>query len=188
MNPPATQGKVARSTISGRNNVIANLTVRMSPSSGIGIAGHDTVASDVLVEHVDWYGTLGYQPVAVYGNNISFSHSTVRFFGNAGVVTNIPNTPPAPQNGTQRPPKPMAGRFLEVSHCHIHDGALIGKDAALLYTGGWNAAGLVWHHNWVHGSTEKCIRCDDQGRNMSVHHNGSLPSRASSPLGCLHER
>ena len=31
--------------------------------------------------------------------------------------------------------------------------------------------GLHWHHNWVHDASEKCIRADDQSRNMTVHHN-----------------
>ena len=60
---------------------------------------------------------------------------------------------------------------MEVAYNHIHHGGLIGKDSALLYTGGWSAAGLHWHHNWIHHATEKCARGDDQSRNMSVHHN-----------------
>jgi hypothetical protein len=53
------------------------------------------------------------------------------FAGNAGVVTNIPNTPPKPlkpPNATQKPPQPMATRHTEVAYNHIHHGGLIGKD------------------------------------------------------------
>merc|ERR1719174_1738331 len=44
-------------------------------------------------------------------------------------------------------------------------------DVANLYTGGWDSAGVRWHHNWVHDGSEKCLRGDDQSANMSVHHN-----------------
>lgn len=54
---------------------------------------------------------------------------------------------------------------------HIHHGGLIGLDHAALYSGGWNASGIVWHHNWVHDHLEKCVRGDDQSLNMTVHHN-----------------
>ena len=54
------------------------------------------------------------------------------------------------QTGTQLPPQPMAGRHTEISYNHIHHSGLIGKDTAALYTGGWDTAGLEWHHNWVH--------------------------------------
>ena len=71
----------------------------------------------------------------------------------AGVVTSIPNTPPAPltpKNRTQKPPQPMTDRRTEVAYCHIHHGGLIGKDSAALYTGGWASAGLEWHHVRAH--------------------------------------
>ena len=54
------------------------------------------------------------------------------------------------QTGTQLPPQPMAGRHTEISYNHIHHSGLIGKDTAALYTGGWDTAGLEWHHNWIH--------------------------------------
>jgi hypothetical protein len=53
------------------------------------------------------------------------------------------------------------------------------EDSAALYTGGWDTAGLEWHHNWIHDATEKCARADDQSRNMSVHHNVSTLANIS---------
>ena len=62
----------------------------------------------------------------------------------------------------------MAGRFLEVGYTHIFNGARVGEDTAALYSGEWAAAGTHWHHNWVHDTTEKCLRFDDQSENASV--------------------
>ena len=111
-------------------------------------------------------------PLGATGNRISIRRCTVSHFGNAGVVTKIPNT--LPVNLTTDPPphpQPMEGRFLEVAYSHIFAGGLVGMDTAALYTGGWTSAGLEWHHNWVHNASEKCVRADDQAANMSVHHN-----------------
>lgn len=116
-------------------------------------------------------GSLTYRPLGVDGNRINVTRSTISHFGNAGVVTHIPNTPPAAPGKPDPVPQPMEGRHLEVSYCHIHHGGLVGMDTAALYTGGWNAAGLHWHHNWVHDASEKCIRGDDQSANMTLHHN-----------------
>ena len=102
---------------------------------------------------------------------MSVTRCTVRDFGNAGVTTAIPNVAPAAPGKPQQPPEPMAGRRLEVAYTHIYNGARVGEDTAALYSGGWAAAGTVWHHNWVHDKTEKCIRFDDQSENATIHHN-----------------
>lgn len=168
----AIPGKTAKTTVAGWNNVIVDSTLTMSNNHGLAVSGSNNAVLNTLIDRTDWLGTLEYIPLAVDGGNGNrVINSTVRYFGNAGVVTSIANTPPAAQNGTQNPPMPMAGRNLEVAYCHIHHGGLIGKDSAALYTGGWSSAGLHWHHNWVHDATEKCIRGDDQSRNMTVHHN-----------------
>ena len=145
------------------------------------ISGDHNTVENILIEHTDWLGTLSYKPLGLTGNHNKLLRSTIRYFGNAGVVTSIPNTPAEmiDDNGTQAPPQPMAGRhtgesrhglptvpcahtlcllFTEVAYNHIHHGGLIGKDSAALYTGGWNTAGLEWHHNWIHTATEKCAR------------------------------
>ena len=62
----------------------------------------------------------------------------------------------------------------------------MGEDTAALYSGGWAAAGQVWHHNWVHDTTEKCLRFDDQSENATIHHNviyncGQVRTLAVSP-------
>jgi hypothetical protein len=151
---------------------VLTVSIRNTNNGGLGVSGDRNRIENCLVENIDWLGTLTYIPLSLTGNNNKLLHTTVRYFGNAGVVTKIPNTPPAINtNRTQLPPQPMAGRHSEVAYCHIHHSGLIGKDTAALYTGGWDTAGLEWHHNWIHTATEKCARADDQSRNMSVHHN-----------------
>jgi hypothetical protein len=93
---------------------------------------------------------LVYPPLQVNGNHTTVNRSTVAYFGNAGVVTH--------------------GSFNVVSFSHIHHGGLTGNDTALLYTGSPKTHGTVWHHNWVHNGSEKCVRGDDQTRNLTVHH------------------
>lgn len=168
------EGHVAKTALLGDGNTVVNVSLARTNNGGLAISGDHNHIENILVEDTDWLGTLTYVPVALSGNHNALLHSTVRRFGNAGVVTSIPNTPPKPlkpAGGTQHPPQPMKGRKTEVGYCHIHHGGLIGKDSAALYTGGWVTAGLEWHHNWIHSATEKCARADDQSRNMSVHHN-----------------
>ena len=77
-------------------------------------------------------------------SQIAVTRCTVHDFGNAGVVTAIPNSPPAANGRPQTPPQSLAGRKLVVAHSHIFNGARVGEDTAALYSGGWNAAGQEW--------------------------------------------
>ena len=137
------------------------------------LQGDDIVLDNFLIASTDWVSSLNYAPLKMTGNGMVATRGTVRTFGNAGIVTAIPNSPAGLINdtGTQIPPQPMAGRSLEVSYCHVYDGGKVGEDTALLYGGGWAAAGTRWHHNWIHGTMEKCLRFDDQSENATVDHN-----------------
>jgi hypothetical protein len=155
-NGPATAGSTVSTDMSGSNNVVVNLTLAYTNNNGLRVAGSDTHLDNCLISYTDWVGTLLYVPLSVNGERINVTRCTVHDFGNAGVVTQVPNTPPAQQGQPQKPPLPMANRWLEVSNSHITRGGLVGKDTALLYTGGWSSAGLHWHHNWIHSGSEKC--------------------------------
>ena len=163
------KGATAATTLAGSNNVIRNLTLAYTNNNGLRISGADTLLDNCLISYTDWVGTLLYAPLAASGNGIRVTRCTVHDFGNAGVITNIPNSPPAPKGQPQKPPLPMAHRHLEVAHTHIYRGGLVGKDTALLYTGGWNAAGLEWHHNWIHSGSEKCGCGGGGGGGKMVH-------------------
>ena len=169
------KSSVAATMINGSDISIHNFSLRYSNNNGlrIGAPGANNIDVDnVLVDRTDWMGSLTYAPLHASGNNISIRRATVTMFGNAGVVTSIPNTAPhASPDAPQEPPQPMAERFLEVAYSHIAYGGRVGMDTAALYTGGWASAGLHWHHNWIHDASEKCLRADDQSRNMTVHHN-----------------
>eukprot|EP00039_Didymoeca_costata_P024314 m.10005 g.10005 ORF g.10005 m.10005 type:complete len:696 (+) comp4179_c0_seq1:2-2089(+) len=155
--------------ISGSHIAIEDVSLSYTNNQGLDINGFDINATNVLVQYTGWFGTLTYTPVKINGNHIRFTHGTVHHFGNAGVLSDIPNTTPQESNTTG--PMPMQDRYLEVSYTHIHHSGLVGEDTAALYTGGWASAGQHWHHNWVHDASEKCIRGDDQSQNMTVHHN-----------------
>ena len=140
-------------------------------NNGLVLRGEYIRVQNCLIAWTDWIGSLTYTPLGAQGNHIVITNTTVEYFGNAGVVTGIPNSLPSSPGEPIPIPQPMANRYLEVSYCHIHHGGLIGMDTAALYTGGWRSAGSHWHHNWIHDASEKCLRADDQSANMSVHHN-----------------
>jgi hypothetical protein len=172
LNPPESKSTTPSTWLNGERLRVTNLTLLYTNNHGLKLNGSDIVVDNCRVAYTDSIGSLLYSPLGVTGNNISIRRCTVSHFGNAGVVTSIPNTKAV--NLTTDPPpvpQPMAGRRLEVAYTHIFEGGTIGMDTASLYTGGWDAAGLEWHHNWVHSADEKCIRADDQSANMSVHHN-----------------
>lgn len=172
LNSHSTKGSVASTWLHGEHLRVTNFSLLYTNNHGLELSGTDIVVDNCRIGYTDWMGSLTYRPLGVSGNRISIRRCTVDHFGNAGVVTSIPNT--LPVNLTTDPPpvpQPMVGRHLEFAYSHVFAGGTIGMDTALVYTGGWNAAGVEWHHNWVHDANEKCIRADDQSMNMSVHHN-----------------
>ena len=164
-------GHVAATLVAGQHIALKNIVVTQSNNNGLLLNGYNVSLDNCVVSYTDWVGALQYKPLGVIGNQISVTRCTVRDFGNAGITTAIPNVAPAAPGKPQQPPEPMAGRRLEVAYTHIYNGARVGEDTAALYSGGWAAAGTVWHHNWVHDTTEKCIRFDDQSENATIHHN-----------------
>ena len=167
-NPP---GRSVATLFGGEHVVLRNITLTQSNNKGLSLAGNNITLDNCLISYTDWLGTLSYPPLGVHGNQIEVTRCTVRDFGNAGVVTSIPNTLPAAPGKPQMPAQPMGDRRLVVAHSHIFNGGRVGEDTAALYGGGWAAAGQVWHHNWVHDTTEKCLRFDDQSENATIHHN-----------------
>lgn len=165
------KGAVATTTVDGTGMSLTNITLTQSSNNGLVLRGDNSSLDNCLISFTDWLGSLTYRPLGVIGNQLSVRHCTVHDFGNAGVVTSLPNSPPARPGEAQQPPQPMASRWLELAHTHIFHGARVGEDTAALYSGGWAAAGQEWHHNWVHDTTEKCLRFDDQSENATIHHN-----------------
>ena len=171
---PAKKGTTASTLLSGAGSSLTNITLLYSNNHGLGVGGTNTTVDNALIAYTDWLGTLTYVPLSLMGNGHSATRCTVAFFGNAGITSGIPNTPANDTQPSKLPPplpQPMRGRRAEVAHCHIHHGGMVGLDTAALYSGGWHTAGLDWHHNWIHEHREKCVRCDDQSANATVHHN-----------------
>lgn len=142
-------GSSARTTILANDTTISGLVLAHTPGTGVQLVGQNLSVTDALVYDTDWFGTLIYPPVHVSGS-VVFANSTVLGFGNAGIVTAGP---------------------VEVAHSVVAFGGLVGLDHAAIYTGGLNAAGCHWHHNWVYSHREKCLRGDDQSKNATIHHN-----------------
>jgi hypothetical protein len=84
----------------GDGNTVVNVSLTMTNNGGLEISGDHNHVENILVDNTDWLGTLSYVPLTLSGNHNTLLRSTIRRFGNAGVVTNIPNTVPNPQPST----------------------------------------------------------------------------------------
>ena len=171
--------------LEGNKSHISDVHLRYSNNIGLKIVGNDNVIENVLIEDVDWLGTLdfpaleigfddietGFQnassnnglgmwPRPTKGENNIITKTTVRRFGNAGIVTSQ-----------------LAN---EISYSHVYDGGLIGNDDACVHAdnsmtscGAANSTvncTKTWHHNWVHDCREKCMRGDDFTWQLHGHH------------------
>ena len=167
--------------IVGDGAVVERLSIRWSNSAGIKIVGSHNILNELLVQDTDWLATLDYPPVEIgfdvdkktrigydmyprnpFGINNTISYSTVRGFGNAGVVTSQLSN--------------------QIHHCHVHQGGLLGSDDACVHAdnsasrcGRGNTStvrcGKHWHHNWVHNCLAKCMRGDDNTQNLTMSNN-----------------
>ena len=181
---PFSQGPPPNITlIEGDGAIVERLSIRYSNSVGIKVVGSHHRLSELLIEDTDWLATLDYPPVEIgfgidqqnermienwkmyprnpFGTNNSVSMSTIRNFGNAGIVTSqLSNT---------------------IDHCHVYNGGLLGSDDACIHadnsaahcgSGSSTSRCLKhWHHNWVHDCLAKCMRGDDNTQNLTMSNN-----------------
>ena len=176
--------------LEGNRSKIQDLHLQFANNAGLKVVGDDNLIENVLIEDVDWLGTLDFPaleigfdvvedgargsgalearagdrmwPRPTKGQRNNITRATVRRFGNAGIVTSQ-----------------LAN---EISYSHVYNGGLIGNDDACVhadnsmtscgYPNSTDSCTKTWHHNWVHDTTEKCLRFDDQSENASIHHNG----------------
>ena len=108
---------------------------------------------------------MGMYPRDTQGEQNRINRTTVRRFGNAGIVTSQLSN--------------------EIAYCHVYDGGLVGNDDACVHADNSyttcvpvpGSAGphinctKMWHHNWVHDCREKCMRGDDYTWQLHGHHN-----------------
>ena len=158
MNAPPNKGKVASTLIAGNFIRVENVSLGNTNNHGLSLSGDGVALTNAVISYTGSLGTLTYVPLAVEGNHVNVSRCTVAYFGNAGVTTHIPNTPPAKDPNAPPPvPQPMFNRSMIVSHNHIHHGGLIGKDSALLYTGGWTSAGPSRFCGMLFSDRTRCV-------------------------------
>ena len=169
-NPNGTIRSVPGTAIEGSFNTASNISLRYSINKGLSFSGDDSTLTNCYIESVSWVGTLRYVGLSVFGQNINVTRCTVHEAGNVAVTLHTPEPPPG-TTGHQIPPYPYDARHrVRLSYSDIYRAGLIGKDTAALYTGEWTAAGNIWHHNWIHDTSEKCVRADDVSQNLTVHH------------------
>ena len=168
--------------------------LRYANNAGLKIVGNDNVVENILIEDVDWLGTLDFPAL-----EIGFAQWS------PGMTPG--NVPPPPKLlrddvGNQMYPRPTYGqrnriskatvrRFgnagivtsqlaNEISYSHVYDGGLIGNDDACVHAdNSMTCCGYPkcsdnctkeWHHMWVHDCREKCMRGDDYTWSLHGHH------------------
>ena len=181
--------------LEGNRSTIRGLHLQYANNGGLKVIGDDNVIDNVLIEDVDWLGTLDFPaleigfdgveseaagaggsaaaahqlharagdrmyPRPTKGQRNHITRTTVRRFGNAGIVTSQ-----------------LAN---EISYSHVYNGGLIGNDDACVHAdnsltscGEKNSTDdctKTWHHNWVHDCREKCMRGDDYTWQLHGHH------------------
>ena len=163
LNAKPTRANSPGTLMAGDYNIVRNCSIAYSPTSGIGMAGRQTLVENCLVHDVCWNGSLRYPGIRMARGRRSAAppggavrHCTAYNCGNAIIS--------------------FGGHPVDVAFNHVHDGGLACKDVAMIYTGGPQCAGSVVRYNWAYGCrTEEGaglgIRGDDQTRTLTAHHN-----------------
>ena len=142
-------------SISGSHNVVRRVGLAFSNTYGLKVNGEGNLVENCIVRDVNWSGSIFYGGItsqsaraATVGNRIA--RCTVTRVGNIGIYYRGPH---------------------DIGYNHVSETGLTCKDIATVHTGGSGATGCVVHHNWIHGSTGKGLRGDDQTRGLTFHHN-----------------
>jgi hypothetical protein len=156
MDPAGTRRPSPATRVEGNNNVVRRVSLAYSNTHGLVVSGGGNLVENSLVRDVNWVGAIPYAGIAAFtpadaaaGNRVS--HCTVAKVGNIGILYRGPNN--------------------VIEYNHVHHTGLACKDIAAVHTGSPACAGSVAHHNWIHDSTGKGLRGDDQTRGLTFHHN-----------------
>eukprot|EP01065_Artemidia_motanka_P019574 TRINITY_DN232_c0_g4_i1.p2 TRINITY_DN232_c0_g4~~TRINITY_DN232_c0_g4_i1.p2 ORF type:complete len:743 (+),score=163.18 TRINITY_DN232_c0_g4_i1:75-2303(+) len=197
----------AGTIVSGDGNLIERVTLQHSNIWGFYLIGNSNTIRETYVGSTDWVGSLDTPPITIgftshnpggggwdgvtaqaattltarpslkrpFGASNLIERVTVRYFGNSGIVTSQMSN--------------------EIRLSHVHEGGLLGGDDACIHAANPptdctnNNCSKHWHHNWVHNCREKCVRCDDNSRNCTLHHmvvfNCGEPLHNGAPAGIL---
>eukprot|EP01062_Namystynia_karyoxenos_P061677 TRINITY_DN5409_c0_g1_i1.p1 TRINITY_DN5409_c0_g1~~TRINITY_DN5409_c0_g1_i1.p1 ORF type:complete len:755 (+),score=184.43 TRINITY_DN5409_c0_g1_i1:108-2372(+) len=200
-------GRVSPPTLfQGGDALVERVRLMYSNNWGFYLTGSNNILREVLIDSVDWLGTLDYGAVRMgwtthnpgggpwlraaadadgeipplhipSGLDNLIERSTIRNFGNSGIVT--------------------SQKRNEIRLTHVYNGGLIGGDDAAIHADNaktscdWQTGDCVkhWHHLWVHNAREKCMRCDDGSRYCDVDHvvvfNCGQPLYSGAPAGLL---
>eukprot|EP00040_Diaphanoeca_grandis_P043503 m.268260 g.268260 ORF g.268260 m.268260 type:complete len:753 (-) comp77793_c0_seq1:190-2448(-) len=192
-------------TLIGNESMFRRVRLAHTNNGGIMVAGSRNIFTQMLIEDTNWIGSLDFPAIKIgfsihhpsrtttslggprsknadesqlripLGERNVIEYTTVRGFGNSGIVTSqLQNT---------------------IRYTHVVNGGLIGGDNAGIHAD--NApvnctlrnCSKTWHHLWVHNCREKCVRCDDGSESCEVHHavifNCGEPLHNGNPSGLL---
>jgi hypothetical protein len=164
------QGRGTESTFTGMTgtfNTIRNSTLGFTPVSGLVMNGEYNTLENNLVHDVCWNGSLGYTAISVRGNSdrgrlspTIVKRNTTYNTGSAGIS--------------------FRGQAYVLEYNYVHHAGLMSHDVAAIYTSGSSIAGTTVRYNWIHNCSPEIedgkhiglgFRLDDQGKEISVHHN-----------------
>eukprot|EP00039_Didymoeca_costata_P007200 m.97269 g.97269 ORF g.97269 m.97269 type:complete len:803 (+) comp13586_c2_seq1:247-2655(+) len=155
--------------VNGIGGMFINMSIMYTNNIGIKFFGSNHT---IDMSEIGWVGSLGsldFIPIKAQANHFKLLRTEVHHFGNAGINIRNPNI--ARTKSHKYCPMPAEMRSVLVAYCDIHHGGLVSEDNAGLYTGGWESAETVWHHNTIHDHGDICARFDDQARNVTAYNN-----------------
>lgn len=143
-----------RTSISGSHNVLEDLYVAYSKTSGLNMAGSGNRLDNSIIHNACYSGSLVDKCVGAHGNSV-VRRTTIFNSGNVGVHFSGP------------------GFLFELNH--VYNNGLLSHDVSSVYTAGANAMRSRVTHNWVHDNPSPTgsigIRGDDLTRGLTVDHN-----------------
>jgi hypothetical protein len=145
---------VPTTLIKGSDNVFRNSSLSYA-STGLEVIGSRNKVVSNRIWDIAWHGSLRYPALKVSGSNAEtfnvIRHNSIHDSGTVLLH--------------------FSGQPHIVEYNHIFRGGRASKDVCLLQTHSPRVAGSIIRYNWVHDSTDICIRGDDQTRGLIVHHN-----------------
>ena len=143
-----------RTSISGSHNVLEDLYIAHSKTSGLNMGGNNNVLDNSIIHNACYSGSLVDKCLGAHGDSV-VRRSTIFNSGNVGVH--------------------FSGESFLLELNHVYNNGLLSHDVSSIYTAGAKAMKSRVTHNWVHDNPSPTgsigIRGDDLTRGLTVDHN-----------------
>jgi hypothetical protein len=143
-----------RTSISGSHNVLEDLYIAHSKTSGLNMGGNNNLLDNSIIHNACYSGSLVDKCVGAHGDSV-VRRSTIFNSGNVGVH--------------------FSGESFLLELNHVYNNGLLSHDVSSIYTAGAKAMKSRVSHNWVHDNPSPTgsigIRGDDLTRGLTVDHN-----------------